>query len=222
MLNKKQAITLRKALVTANAGSTRILSAIIASKKGKLTASAHKKYSAELKQIKIIAAKAEKHLINSFKSKADLIKSAKIDAVEKLLSASAELSMRAKIMSKVLADADELNELPDGDAGFEADECETIECDELGEEIVESDDEEILDADDELGEEIVESDDEEIVTDPVSARRRAMKRANARRVSTRRRSISAGAKKARVASVKRNPLVRASKSLINWDFKSRK
>lgn len=241
MLNKKQAITLQKALVTANAGSSKILSAVVATKTGKLTASAHRKYSKDLKHIKSIAAKAERHLINSFKSTSDLVKASKIDAVEKLLSASAELSLRAKIMSRVLADADELSELPDGE-GFDADDvAENVECeDELGDleasedEEVEADDDEEIEADDDDEEveadddEEIEADDDEEATDPVTAKRRALKRASRSRVSRRisanrkamqrRKSISASAKMARVASVKGSSLQSASKSLINWDF----
>ena len=247
MLNKKQAITLQKALVTANAGSSKILSAVVATKTGKLTASAHRKYSKDLKHIKSIAAKAERHLINSFKSTSDLVKASKIDAVEKLLSASAELSLRAKIMSRVLADADELSELPDGE-GFDADDvAENVECeDELGDleasedeeveadddEEVEADDDEEIEADDEEVEadddEEIEADDDEEATDPVTAKRRALKRASRSRVSRRisanrkamqrRKSISASAKMARVASVKGSSLQSASKSLIDWDF----
>ena len=241
MLNKKQAITLQKALVTANAGSSKILSAVVATKTGKLTASAHRKYSKDLKHIKSIAAKAERHLINSFKSTSDLVKASKIDAVEKLLSASAELSLRAKIMSRVLADADELSELPDGE-GFDADDvAENVECeDELGDleadddEEVEADDDEEVEADDDDEEveadddEEIEADDDEEATDPVTAKRRALKRASRSRVSRRisanrkamqrRKSISASAKMARVASVKGSSLQSASKSLINWDF----
>ena len=248
MLNKKQAITLQKALVTANAGSSKILSAVVATKTGKLTASAHRKYSKDLKHIKSIAAKAERHLINSFKSTSDLVKASKIDAVEKLLSASAELSLRAKIMSRVLADADELSELPDGE-GFDADDvAENVECeDELGDleasedEEVEADDDEEIEADDDEeieadddeeveadDDEEIEADDDEEATDPVTAKRRALKRASRSRVSRRisanrkamqrRKSISASAKMARVASVKGSSLQSASKSLINWDF----
>ena len=249
MLNKKQAITLQKALVTANAGSSKILSAVVATKTGKLTASAHRKYSKDLKHIKSIAAKAERHLINSFKSTSDLVKASKIDAVEKLLSASAELSLRAKIMSRVLADADELSELPDGE-GFDADDvAENVECeDELGDleasedeeveadddEEVEADDDEEIEADDDDEEveadddEEIEADDDEEATDPVTAKRRALKRASRSRVSRRisanrkamqrRKSISASAKMARVASVKGSSLQSASKSLIEWDF----
>ena len=241
MVNKKQAITLQKALVTANAGSSKILSAVVATKTGKLTASAHRKYSKDLKHIKSIAAKAERHLINSFKSTIDLVKASKIDAVEKLLSASAELSLRAKIMSRVLADADELSELPDGE-GFDADDvAENVECeDELGDleasedEEVEADDDEEIEADDDDEEveadddEEIEADDDEEATDPVTAKRRALKRASRSRVSRRisanrkamqrRKSISASAKMARVASVKGSSLQSASKSLINWDF----
>ena len=240
MLNKKQAITLQKALVTANAGSSKILSAVVATKTGKLTASAHRKYSKDLKHIKSIAAKAERHLINSFKSTSDLVKASKIDAVEKLLSASAELSLRAKIMSRVLADADELSELPDGE-GFDADDvAENVECeDELGDleasedEEVEADDDEEIEADDDEeveadDDEEIEADDDEEATDPVTAKRRALKRASRSRVSRRisanrkamqrRKSISASAKMARVASVKGSSLQSASKSLIEWDF----
>ena len=206
MLTKQQALKLRNALSVANKGSTKILSAITASKTGKITASAHKQYSKELRLIKSIAAKSERHLLKAFVTTQDLVKASKIEAVEKLLVASAELSLRAKLMSQVLADADELSELPDGPADFEADEVEEIveaedetdevvesdddteevESDDETDEIVESDDEEIecddetdeVEADDD--EEIVESDDEEVET-PVEAKRKALARAKARK-----------------------------------------
>lgn len=201
MLTKQQALKLRNALLVANKGSTKILSAITASKSGKITASAHKQYSKELRLIKSIAAKSERHLLKAFSNTQDLVKASKIEAVEKLLVASAELSLRAKLMSQVLADADELSELPDGPADFDADETEEIvesdddteeveaddeeiECDDETDEVEADDDEEIVEADDD--EEIIESDDEEIVESddeeaetPVEAKRKALARAKA-------------------------------------------
>lgn len=240
MLTKQQAIKLRSALVTANKGSTRILNAVVASKTGKVTASAHSQYSKELKVIKSIAAKAERHLINAFKSPKDVVDASKIEAVEKLLAASAELSMRTKILAKVLADADELSELPDGTAEFEDEivdegvnaEGEDItdapavdsddELDELdaeGEDDIEGEGEDIVDdtavdADDELDNLDAEG-EYDIVDEPVEAKRKV-----SAKKSLLRKKISANAKIARKASVKRPSLQAANRSLIDWGFPS--
>lgn len=239
MLTKQQAIKLRSALVTANKGSTRILNAVVASKTGKITASAHNQYSKELKVIKSIAAKAEKHLINAFKSPKDVVDASKIEAVEKLLAASAELSMRTKIMAKVLADADELSELPDGTAEFEDEivdegvnaegedvtDTPAVDADELddldaeGEDDIEGEGDDIVDdtavdADDELDDLDAEGEDD-IVDEPVEAKRKV-----SAKKSLLRKKISANAKIARKASVKQPSLQAANRSLIDWDFPS--
>lgn len=226
MLTKQQAIKLRSALSTANKGSARILSALTSTRTGKITASAHRQYSKELKVIKSIADKAERHLLKAFSTSKDVIAASKIDAVEKLLVASAELSLRAKIMSRVLADADELSELPDGTGEFvdaeddinELPDAIDAEGEESVEEVVED---EVVEADDEVveceDEEVIDADEDEAIADEVVEDEVV----EARKVKARkalRKQVSAKAKVARRASVKAQSLSQANRSLINWDF----
>ena len=209
MLTRQTAVKIQNTLKSADAETRSIFSKISARKT--LTASQVRSYSKKIKQIEAIANRASATLVASMNGTKDVIKASRIDAVENLFSLASAVAVRAKLLAKMVADADELAELEDEveaedefDGLDDAVEAED-EFEDLGDEGLDAEDEEELDLDAEDELEDLEADDfedeeldaedelEDLEDEPVAT---AKRRVNANRragASQRRSRLSANA-----------------------------
>lgn len=125
MLSRQTAEKALEAVKVGNAAAAKIYASLNKSK-GTLSASAHKKHSAEVRELKLLANNVCKKLAGSFNSVADLNRAMKIEAVNRLLADAAQMRLTAEILDEVLEDSDELAMLPDEvlEAEDEVDEVE--------------------------------------------------------------------------------------------------
>lgn len=194
MLSRQTAEKALEAVKVGNAAAAKIYASLNKSK-GTLSASAHKKHSAEVRELKLLANNVCKKLAGSFNSVADLNRAMKIEAVNRLLADAAQMRLTAEILDEVLEDSDELAMLPDEvlEAEDEVDEVDEVEDETEAE--VEVEDE--TEAEDETDEVEAEDDLDLIEEDEIVS-----KRANVRNL----RAKSAKA-------------VKASNSFgFNWNF----
>ena len=192
MLTRQTAVKIQNTLKSADAETRSIFSKISARKT--LTASQVRSYSKKIKQIEAIANRASATLVASMNGTKDVIKASRIDAVENLFSLSSAVAVRAKLLAKMVADADELAELEDEveaedefDGLDDAVEAED-EFEDLGDEGLDAEDEEELDLDAE--DELEDLEDEPVATAKAKRRVNANRRAGA---SQRRSRLSANA-----------------------------
>ena len=192
MLTRQTAVKIQNTLKSADAETRSIFSKISARKT--LTASQVRSYSKKIKQIEAIANRASATLVASMNGTKDVIKASRIDAVENLFSLASAVAVRAKLLAKMVADADELAELEDEveaedefDGLDDAVEAED-EFEDLGDEGLDAEDEEELDLDAE--DELEDLEDEPVATAKAKRRVNANRRAGA---SQRRSRLSANA-----------------------------
>ena len=179
MLSRQTAEKTLEAVKVGNAAAAKIYASLNKSK-GTLSASAHKKHSAEVKELKLLANNVCKKLAGSFNSVADLNRAMKIEAVNRLLADAAQMRLTAEILDEVLEDSDELAMLPDEvlEAEDEVDEVEDEAEDEVDE--VEAEDEvDEVEAEDDL--DLIEED--EIVSKRANVRNLRAKSAKAVKAS---------------------------------------